>query len=51
MILKSNMLIFPRLELKKMFLLDQVWAQEDPMLVVEFDSDEGVSGIGYNPKI
>lgn len=30
-------------------MLDQVRDQEDPILA--FDSDEGVSGIGYNPKI
>ena len=51
MILKSNILIVPSMELKKMFLLVKVRTQEDPMLIVEFDSDEGVSGIGYNPKI
>lgn len=51
MVLKSNMLIFPSLELNKMFLLDQVQDQEDPMLVAKFDFDEGVSGNGYNTKI
>lgn len=39
------------MELKKIFLLDQVRIQEDPMLVFEFNSNEGMSGIGYNPRL
>lgn len=49
MVLKSDMLITPRMELSKIFLLDQIKVHDDPMLVVEFESKEGVSGIGYNP--
>lgn len=45
---KSNMLIIPRMELSKVFLLDQIRVQDDPKLVVEFDS-KGVSGTRYNP--
>lgn len=49
LVLKSDMMIIPRMELSKVFLLDYNRAQDDPMLVVVFDSEEGVSGIAYNP--
>lgn len=47
LVLSSKMLIIPGMELSKVFLLDQIRAQDDPNLVSKFDS--GVSGIGYNP--
>lgn len=49
MVLTSDMLIIPGMELSKMFLLDQTRAQDDPMLGAKFDSEEGVSRTGYNP--
>lgn len=51
MVLKTNILLIPRMYLKRMFLLDQVWNQEDLMLMVEFDSEGGMKGTWYNPRI
>lgn len=48
LVLSSKMLIIPRMEISKVFLLNQIRAQDDPNLVAEFDL-EGVSGTGYNP--
>lgn len=49
LVLKSDMMIIPRMELSKVSILDQIRAHYDPMLVAQFDSEEGVSRTGYNP--